>query len=275
MNRQLILLLCGLMLLISFTIKAQDCSLKNKTFQFGERIDYTIYYHLAGMWVGAGEVYFAVDSAKIGKKKYWHFDSYGETYSKYDWIYKVSDHYQAYTNPKNFVPLRFKREVNEGSDYAREDYLFDYNKGHAITLRQLEEDGPFLRDTVSLEQCSHDVLTMIYYTRNVDFANANVNDKIPINIFIDNAAHDSYIRYLGRKKVKVKGLGTYNTIMFSPLLIEGSIFNAGENMTVYVTDDKNRIPILIETPILVGSIRARVKSMKGLRHPVESKVLEE
>ncbi len=275
MNRQLNLLFCGLILLISFNIKAQDCSLQNNAFQFGERIDYTIYYHLAGMWVGAGEVYFAVDSAKIGERTYWHFDSYGQTYSKYDWIYKVRDHYQAFTNPKTFVPLRFKRTVNEGSTFAREDYLFDYNKGHALTLRQLEEDGPFLKDTVPLEQCSHDVLTMIYYTRNVDFSNAKVNDKIPINIFIDNAAHDSYIRYLGRKQVKVKGLGTFNTIMFSPLLIEGSIFNAGEDMTVYVTDDKNRIPILIETPILVGSIRARVKSMKGLRHPVESKVADE
>lgn len=275
MNRQLISFFCGLILFTGYNLQAQDCLLKNNAFQFGERIDYTIYYHLAGMWVGAGEVYFAVDSAKIGKRTYWHFDSYGQTYSKYDWIYKVRDHYQAYTNPDNFIPLRFKRKVNEGSTYAREDYLFDYNSGYALTIRQLEEDGPFLKDTVPLKQCSHDVLTMIYYARNIDFANVELNEKVPINIFIDNASHESYIRYLGRKQIKVKGLGTFNTIVFSPLLIEGSIFNAGEDMTVYVTDDKNRIPILIETPILVGSIRARVKSMKGLRHPLNSKVSEE
>ena len=65
MNRQLISFFCGLILFTGYNLQAQDCLLKNNAFQFGERIDYTIYYHLAGMWVGAGEVYFAVDSAKI------------------------------------------------------------------------------------------------------------------------------------------------------------------------------------------------------------------
>ncbi len=43
-------------------------------------------------------------------------------------------------------------------------------------------------------------------------------------------------------------------------------------MTVYVTDDKNRVPLLIETPILVGSIKARVNKMSGLMHPITSKI---
>jgi hypothetical protein len=253
-------------------LSAQACSLQNKSFQFGERIDYTIYYHLAGVWVGAGEVYFKVDSAKVKNKLFYHFDSYGTTYKKYDWVYKVRDHYQTYNNPDNFQPLRFQREVNEGSSYIREDYVFNHKKDEVYTLRQLDEDEPFVKDTIPLKGCSYDMLSMIYYARNLDFSNSEINDKVPIKIVIDNEAHESYIRYLGKKELKIKGLGTFNCILFSPLLIEGSIFNAGEEMTVWVTDDANKIPLLIETPILVGSIRARVNKMEGLRHPLKSKL---
>jgi len=263
-----------LQLAVSYSV-AQNCSIKNTAFDFGERIDYTIYYHLAGIWVGAGEVYFKVDSTTIGNKPYYHFNSYGTTFKKYDWVYKVRDSYQTYNNPQNFKPLRFKREVNEGSTHIREDYLFNHRKKEIYTLRQMEEDKPFTKDTIPYEGCSYDVLSMIYYARNIDFSDKKKDDKIPIKIFIDNASYDSYIRYLGKKELKIKDVGTFNCLVFSPLLIEGTIFNAGEDMTVWVTDDQNRVPLLIETPILVGSIKARVHKMQGLRYPLTSKIEED
>jgi len=256
-------------------LAGQPCSIANNSFDFGEQIDYTIYYHLAGIWVSAGEVYFKVDSEKIGSKQYYHFDSYGATFEKYDWIYKVRDKYESYTSIEDFQPLRFKRKVNEGSTHIREDYLFNHRAKKVYTVRQLDAELPFKKDTVSFNGCGYDVLSMIYYARNIDFSELSVDDKIPIRIFIDNEMHDSYIRYLGKEELKVKGVGKFNCIKFKPLLIEGTIFNAGEDMTVYVTDDKNRVPILIETPILVGSIRARVSKMSGLKHPLKSLVKED
>jgi hypothetical protein len=229
---------------------------------------------LAGIWVSAGEVYFKVDSTHMGKSDYYHFESYGKTFSKYDWVYKVRDTYESYLKVSDFTPLRFKRNVNEGSSYIREDYLFNHAKKQVYTLRKLEEETDFVKDTVEIEGCGYDVLSMIYYARNIDFTGMEIDDKLPIKIFLDNEMHESYIRYLGKEELKVKGFGTFRCIKFSPLLIEGTIFNAGEDMTVYITDDLNRIPVLIETPILVGSIRARISSVEGLRHPLESLVGE-
>lgn len=254
------------------SISAQNCDVKNTSFKTGERVDYTIYYHLAGVWVGAGEVYFKVDSARIANSDFFYLNSYGTTFKKYDWIYKVRDKFEAYVRQSNLQPIRFKRDVREGSTFIKEDYVFKHKSNEVITLRQMEEDEPMVKDTVRLKPCSYDVLTMIYYARNMDFSNVEVGEKVPIRIFLDNESHDSYIRYLGKKQLKIKGLGTFNCILISPYLIEGTIFNGGEDMTVWVTDDKNRVPMLIETPILVGSIKARVNSMQGLRHPLSSKV---
>jgi methylaspartate ammonia-lyase len=43
-------------------------------------------------------------------------------------------------------------------------------------------------------------------------------------------------------------------------------------MTVYVSNDKNRIPLLIESPVSVGSIKAVLKDYSGLRHELSSKI---
>lgn len=259
-------------LLISVVVNAQDCEVKNKCFTYGEEVNYTIYYYLMGMWVSAGEVNFKVDSARIDGELLYHFDSYGSTYKKYDWIYEVRDHFESFVDAKTMAPLKFKRKVNEGSTYIREDYTFRSDQNDVITLRQLEEDEPMVKDTVAMNGCSYDVMTMIYYARNIDYSQLKEGEKVPIKIFLDNEAHDSFIRYLGKKELEVRDVGTFNCIVFSPLLIEGTIFNEGEDMTVWVTDDANRVPLLIETPILVGSIKARINKMKGLRHDLESKI---
>ena len=47
---------------VSISTFGQSCAIENTSFKVGERVDYTIYYHLAGVWVGAGEVFFKVDS---------------------------------------------------------------------------------------------------------------------------------------------------------------------------------------------------------------------
>jgi hypothetical protein len=258
----------------SISTFAQSCAIENTSFKYGERIDYTIYYHLAGVWVGAGEVFFKVDSMNLKGQDFYHFNSEGKTFKKYDWVYKVRDQYETYMNVATMKPLRFKRSVNEGGTHIREDYVFNYKEEKAYTLRQMEEDEPYVKDTVQLDDCSYDVMSMIYVARNLDYSNLKKGDKIPIEIFLDNESHDSYIEYLGKENLKIKNVGEFRCIVFSPLLIEGTIFNAGDGMTVYVTDDQNRVPLLIETPILVGSIKARVNGMSGLRFPLSSKIAD-
>src|SRR5690606_7671074 len=129
-----------------------------------------------------------------------------------------------------------------------------------------------LKDTADYSACSWDVLSIIYYARNLDFSDNKAGDRVPIKIFLDNEEHQSFIEFLGKDVLSIKGVGTFNCYKFSPLLIEGTIFNSGSGMVVWVTDDENNLPILIETPILVGSIKARIRSFENLRHPLNSKL---
>jgi len=117
-----------------------------------------------------------------------------------------------------------------------------------------------------------DVLSAIYYARNIDFSKAKINDKIPFSMFLDYEVFNMYVRYLGKELVKTR-YGTFRTIKFKPLLVEGTIFEGGEKMTVWVTDDANRIPIRIESPIVVGKVKVDMMSYANIRYPLSSLVM--
>ena len=80
-----------------------------------------------------------------------------------------------------------------------------------------------------------------------------------------------YIRYLGKESIKTR-YGKFNAIKFKPLLLKGTIFEGGEKMTVWVSDDANKIPVRIESPISVGSVKVDMISYGNLRYPLSSLV---
>ena len=257
---------------IGIAQETSDCNPKSSAFGFGESADYTIYYNLGSMWVSAGSVNFTVDSMRIRSKKYYHIISEGQTFKKYDWVYKVRDKYEVVAEVETFRSIRFKRDVNEGRTEIYEDYVFNHKTNQVVTLRKENRKAELVKDTVPFSACSFDVLSMIYVARNIDYSNLKNGDVLPITLFLDNEEHESYIRYLGKENITAEGLGTYRCIKFKPLLIEGTIFNAGEDMTVWVTDDEAKVPLLIDTPILVGSIKARLNAISGNKHKLTSKI---
>ncbi len=76
---------------------------------------------------------------------------------------------------------------------------------------------------------------------------------------------------MAKRDVKIKGSGTYNTLRFSPQLITGELFKDGDEMQIYVSNDKNKIPLMIESPVTVGSVKAVLHSYNGLRYPMQAK----
>jgi hypothetical protein len=76
---------------------------------------------------------------------------------------------------------------------------------------------------------------------------------------------------LGKETVKTK-YGKFRAIKFKPLLVKGTLFQGGEQMNVWVSDDPNHIPLRIESPIVVGSVKVDMMQYKNLRHPLSSMI---
>lgn len=259
MKRKLLIAFFLLAMYLPLTAGDNFCGIRNMSFQAGESITYTVFYNVVGIYVNAGTAVFNTSLERMNNKPVYHVVGTGTSNSSYDWIFKVRDRYESYFDTATLQPYRFLRSIDEGGYKSKEDVIFNQQANTAIT-----DKGVF-----KVPNCVQDVLSAIYYARNIDFSMYKPDDTIPFNMFLDNNVYNMYIRYLGKETVKTK-YGKFRAIKFKPLLVKGTIFEGGEKMTVWVTDDANHIPLRIESPIVVGSVKVDMMGYRNLRHPLTS-----
>jgi hypothetical protein len=235
------------------------CNHPNNAYNVGEKIRYTIYYNVVGLYVNAGRTDFSVTSTNFNGQDAYSLTALGKSNSKYDWIFKVRDKYESIVDTKTLLPYQFTRNINEGSFHHKEQVVFNQKTKTAIT------NG----NAYSTADCTYDVVSAIYAARNINYANLQPNDKVYLNFFLDKDLYPSYFKFLGRSVITTQ-YGKFKVIKLAPLLVKGTMFKDGDKMVVWVTDDENHIPVRIETPIVVGSIKVDLVGYENLRHPLSS-----
>ncbi|MBI4647254.1 MAG: DUF3108 domain-containing protein [Bacteroidia bacterium] len=258
--------------IISLNIHGQ-CYTKNIAFQPGEKIYYDVYYNWGFIWLHAAEAYFEVTETELNGKNTLKLYSYGKSLESYDWIFKVRDYYESYIDDSTSLPYKFVRHSYEGGWMSYNLHLFDYEKNKIYSITETS-DRPYHEDTLNLPPCTFDMQAAVYYARNIDYSKYKPKDKIPISMIVDNELVNLYIKYLGKDTIETKTGVRYSCIIFTALMMEGSIFKGGEDVRVWVTDDKNKIPVLIEASILVGSVKAYLSKASGLRNKFEARITE-
>jgi Protein of unknown function (DUF3108) len=235
------------------------CGIRNTAFQVDEQVTFKVSYAVAGIYVDAGTATFTSKLETINNRPVYHVTGEGKTNPSYNVIYKVHDKYESYIDTATMQPLKFVRNVNEGGYKIYQNITFNKTANTAIA-----QDGVF-----KVPACVQDVVSAMYYARNVDFSKLRPEDKIPFSMFLDNEVYNMYIRYVGKEEIKTR-YGKFNALKIKPLLLKGQIFDGGEQMTVWVTDDANHIPVRIESPLVVGKVKIDMMGHANLRHPLTS-----
>ncbi|MCB0520219.1 MAG: DUF3108 domain-containing protein [Lewinellaceae bacterium] len=248
-------------------LTANPCNTSNFAFQAGEELTYKVYYNWNFVWLSAAEITFRV----IDDDDQYHYQVVGETYHTYDWFFKVRDYYDTWVQKDNLLPIMSIRNIEEGK-YRLYDYLnFDQSRKTCYNERGKAKNDIRERKSYTLDGCMHDMLSILYFARNIRYDDYQPGDSFPIKIFADKETWPLEVTYRGKESgKKIKGLGKFDTMRFSPQVIEGEIFPKDTDMNVWVTDDSNRLPLIIESPLSVGSVKAVLKSYKGLRYSLNS-----
>ena len=254
-----ILLVVTFLFCIRLSAGDDFCGIRNYSFQNGESITYTIFYSVIGVYVNAGTAIFSVATEKINHKEAYHITAIGNSNPHYDWIFKVRDKYESFIDTVNLQPSKFIRDADEGGYTTVENVIFDKQNNTATS-----EKG-----TIKVPNCVQDVLSTIYFARNIDFNKYKADDKIPFEMYLDNQVYSLFIRYQGKEEIKTR-YGKFRTIKLKPLLLKGNIFAGGEKMSIWLSDDGNHIPLRIESPIAVGTIKIDMMDFKNLRYPLTS-----
>jgi hypothetical protein len=240
-----------------------QCGKEMNPFKAGEKITYQAYYNWGFIWIHAADVEFSVKAATYQSGPVFQLSAIGVSRKSYDWIYKVRDTFQTYVDQETFQPYWFERKTLEGGYKVYENYIFNPSQSRIYSATE-NSDRPFSNDTLVVKPCTLDVLTAVYTCRSLNFNDLKINQKFPISMVIDNKVYPLYIRYLGKENIETKNKQKFKCIKFSVLLVEGTIFKGGEDMFIWVTDDENRVPVLVEAKILIGSVKAYLNTTSGL-----------
>ncbi|MEO6455451.1 MAG: DUF3108 domain-containing protein [Ginsengibacter sp.] len=250
-----------LITLICFSLRAGDefCGIKNKAFKDGEVVIMRVYYSTLGMYIGAGDASFTATIEKFNGKPVYHCVGEGKTFSFFDNFFKVRDRYETYIDTATMLPVKFIRNVSEGGYKTYNNVTFNHSAGTAVSTK-----GVF-----KITNCIQDVISATYYARNINFDNYQPGDKIPFDMFLDDENYHLYLRYIGKETIKTR-YGKFRSIKFKPLLIKGTMFEGGEKMNVWISDDPNHLMLRAESPISVGSVKVDMMGYKNLKYPLTS-----
>lgn len=245
-----------LILAFSLILSAQNG--EKHAFTVGEKLFFDVKYG----FIKAAESVMQIEKFDtINGVEVFHSKFNVDTTPTFSLFYKVKDRYETYFDTKKYYSLKFKQNLREGK-YKRDFYAsFDYTKKIAETSL-----GTFpITDYVS------DVISAFYYTRTIDYKNMKVGQKIYLSNFYRDRNYPLDVKYLGRQKIKVSA-GEFNCILIEPFMKEGALFKSEGRVLIYLSDDDLKIPIMISTKVLIGSIDAELRDYKGLAGNLTSKV---
>jgi len=228
------------------------------SFKNGEYLKYKIHYGL----LNAGFASVELEKSDQSNDSLFHAIGLGWTTGMVGFVFPVEDRYESYFSSKDLKPNHFIRKVNEGGYTQDKEIFFDFasNQAKEINHKKDTEKSFFIQNDVQ------DMISSFYYMRNVDFETLSQNDSISVNMFFDGKMNPMKLVVLGRETIKSK-FGKIKTIKVRPLVLKGRVFKDEENVTLWVSDDLNKIPVKIKASLLVGAAKAELVEYKGLVHP--------
>lgn len=231
---------------------------KQPAFVSGELLQYKMSY---SGFLRAGTATLEVSEQELNGKNVFYAKGKGWTTGMIKWFFEVKDLYESYFDQKETKPYLFKRKINEGGYKKHRITTFNYSSNKAYIqdfLAQNDTTVPFVN--------VQDILSSFYYLRNKDVSNLQKGEDLKLDMFIDAQVYPFKLRYLGKEVVKTK-FGKIKTLVFRPFVQSGRVFKAEESVTLWITDDSNKIPIRVKASLAVGSLRAELEAYQGLATP--------
>ena len=250
------------LILIIITSSQLVVAQETSSFQSGEWLKFKLSY--SGWWK-AGNATLEVFDAVYKDIPVYKVVAKGWTTGPIKWVFKVKDHYESHFDKQTGSPYKFVRNINEGGYKKNLIIEFDHSQNKAF-IQDIKNQS---NSSVDIEENIQDLLSAYYYLRNnYKTDSLKKGDIVKLNIFFDSETFLFKLKYLGHETIKTD-FGKIKCIKFRPYVMAGRVFKEEESLTLWVTADDNKLPIKIKADLDVGSLRADLVALKGLKHPFE------
>ena len=230
---------------------------QSSAFKSGEYFKFQVSYG----FINAGVATLELKETTYNGKSVYHAKGDGHTTGLSKTFFKVKDDYQSYFDKTTGQPYRFVRKINEGGYTKNQEGFINYTTNTVL----LKDYKAKTEKTYNVNSKIQDVISSFYYLRNHDKLNSiKAGESIQIDMFFDDEIFKFKLKFMGYEKIKTK-FGTINSMKFRPYVMSGRVFKEEESLTLWVSNDENKVPLKIQASLLVGSLKAELIQYKNLK----------
>lgn len=242
----------------TFGFKLQN----ERTFDVGEWFKFRVHYGL----INAGYATLEVKESIRNNKKVYHAVGNGYSTGIVDLFFNVDDNYESYFDKENGNPYEYIRKINEGG-YIKNQKGFFNQSNKTVLVKDFKNNT---EKTFTFPENTQDIVSAFYYLRNYPTIDQlEIGQSVTINMFFDNETTKFKLKYIGKENIETK-FGKISAKIFRPLVQTGRVFKENESLTLWISNDKNKIPIKIQANLVVGSLKADLIEYKGLKYALKT-----
>jgi len=214
-----------------------DRVVENLSFGVGEKLDFEVKYG----FISAGTATMCVERLiEFKNRPCFLISSTAHSNSFFSTFYKVDDRVETIVDATGLFTWRFEKNLNEGS----------YRANRLVEFDQRSQKAYYKKDTADVPMFVQDALSVFYYVRTKPL---EVGKSVFIDHYNDGKLYVLEVKVLEKEKITVSA-GTFECIVVEPLLQSVGVFKHEGRLKVWMTDDRLRLPVLMKSKVLVGSI---------------------
>ena len=228
---------------------------KDKSFRDGENLLYVVKF---GPIVG-GNASLVLKQEYLNNKLVFHARGEAKTVGLAEKLYSVKDIFESFFDLHTLLPYKAVRDVKEGNYRKHEEAIFNHTGNTVYCTRK--------DTTLTIPQNTLDMMSLLYYIRSIDLYNMKNGDVLHIITFFDEELFPFDIRFKGTEIIKTK-FGKIRCYRFDPVVEPGRMFESEDDMTIWISADRNLIPVKVKFNLVVGSLHMELSQYSNLKYPL-------
>lgn len=268
-------LIAACVLLAAGNVRAWGQAPQELSFQPGEELTYTASYSAAILTTDVATITFRTSADKIEGIPCYRIWAHGITRPFYSVFFKMDDVYETWLEQSTLRPLLATSEIKEGSYRYRSRLTFNWKSGMVYTFGKNLKKGYERGRTMEVNASDFDPVAHFFNLRSLpSMSSMKVGQKGRLNLVMVDTIRTIEYKFLGKEVIDAPATGPVRCLKFTCQLAPGDAesFEEGTDFFIWISDDKNRIPVYVETPIRVGRVQATLTGWKNLAHPFTSRL---
>ena len=230
------------------------------SFGRGETIKYVVHYGL----INGGEATVETGGSleRVNDRPCYKATVSGRTTGSFDFFLRIRDQWRAYIDTASILPLRAQRDIAEKNYRKKETVDFDHLRDLA-DVQNHDKEHP-TRTSVKVANNTLELVSGFYYLRTINFDRMRVGDVVRMPGYFDGDNFMLEVIYKGREIIETKA-GDVRAFKLVPKLPNNKLFKGENAISVYLSDDRNKIPVLFQAEMFVGTVKVDMVRYQGLK----------